>query len=79
MYLALGLNHLGYLRENFYLLSLLSSKLLALESTTLLDTKRSESVRDKAASLFLHTDQFIQGKKAFASTVVTIVVDLDPW
>ena len=79
MYLALGLNHLCHLRENLYLLSMVNSMLLALNATTLHDEKRYESTRDRAASLFLHIDQFIKGKKAFASTFVTTVVNLDPW
>ena len=75
--LALGLNHLAHLRESLYLLSLINSALLATAQQQQ-EKKALEARRDHAASLFLHTDQFIKQKQSYQATSVCSLVDFDP-
>ena len=56
--LALGLNHLNHLRESLYLLSIVNGGLaqISTNKTDLQQASELENLRDRAASLFLHTD-----------------------
>ena len=76
--LALGLNHLKFLRESLYLLSVVNN-MLAQTSSNSNENATLQMRRDKSASLFLHVDQFIKQKQAFNSTSLTALVDFDPW